>query len=689
MKTTISKSRFSLFHIALSKLNMTVLFAIIIFINICQIMGIGYPALTVLCMVAILAVFSVITLFCKKKRSIIAIVILSLFNVGAICIFSFVLCNRYLPYWADISSYNFSILFFILLSILIISLGLLLLLEFQEKLIDKSFDKKNILLFAGYLFLVIILNLNWQHAWPQYDNYTYINELNKINFLSLFKVDGLLICGHIADAYSIFYLLFKPLPFNFIDTAYFYNIVLMLFSLLFFDAILRKLIQNQKELFYILSTIMLGISPLMLGSIYIVCPEKILLLGFLLYLQGYLCDKRFNQLLGAFLICTSKETGIVLVAICTMIELCINITTFIKGKDEHTLINNALYYIFLFCLGIIWVTRIMSYAWMSGSAINNERISNDGFNWNSFAVSFPQAVCVLKAIFLTNFTWIPALLLLLAAIKLSINFARKKTSRQYIKDLMRKYLIILTFVLFYVFSLCIYITGCRWRYYTPICVFIYLLGLVGLNYIFRDLKFKNIITCSCIGIVTILLFVQSYITIDPVMLRMFHTLNTGDSQIVALDQNCTWLYNQTCNTATEYNQQIHTFTKTLDKALAKIMNPDDSLCVLFSNEHKIAEQNGAITSIWGLGYEYVSPPRWTHWDYDNERRFLSEEETDRMHVYYINSGEDIRYYSDEYDLVYYIEMPWADSIIHDYQRAVLFDTVTHMGWELKIYKING
>lgn len=670
------------------ELDIIVLFFMIVFLSVLQLRGIDIFTIIILSITDfVLCIYDYSkTVKCKKiTRKIYLVVNLT----SVLCIF-YILANHYKHSWKNIGPDHLMIPFFFLFALFTVQGLLVFAIGIKSYVTDRILENtkcQRLLILGGYFLSVVVLNLGWMDSWPQYDNYTYANDLNKIYLSNVFQESGLLVCGHVSDLFALAFLILKILPLNFINILYLLNIILMFGNMLLFDGIIRKLFSKQTVFFYVIATLMFAVSPSVLGSIYIICPEKVLFWGFLLYLYGYLYRNKSVQFFAAYVICTAKETGIVVIALCTAIELVLKIILYIKNKERNSFAADMTYFLCVLGLGILCLLRILSTAWVGGTALGNERLSLDGYKWNSFALSLSQGICVFKATFLTNFTWIFLCLFLLGITKCIWDWKKGIIEKKQIKNFTDKYLIIIICCITFFGLLCVYITGVRWRYYTPICIFLYLLGLFGLDYFLKNFKNGKIISTVCVSFIGVLLFIQSYITIDPIMLKVFNTLDTGNAKIAVMEQNCSWLYDKTCSVATEYNQQIHSFTKSLDKALNRVLAENQFACVLFSDEHKIADNNAAVTSIWGLGYEYASPPRWTHWDYDNEQRYLSEEEAGHIPVDYINLDTDLNRFFKEYEQVYYIEMPWGDSVIQNIDEAVYVDSVAYMGWELKIYQI--
>lgn len=666
-------------------------FLIIFFLGSCQIGGANIFSLLILCVVDLFIILYTIKEMLSKSNMYVYCIYFTL-----VSIFTFIMFLALKERYQFVYQSFLMQLFIFMFSFLLVQCFIIASVWFVKFLIlnrESIWNYKKIGLFLFYFIVVLLLTFGWKDSWPQYDNYTYANDINKIYFSDIFKAKGLLTCGHLSDFYILLFIFLRKIPIGYVNIFYLINILLMIADIFLFDAIIRKLFVKQNEIFYILAALMLGVSPAVLGSIYIISPEKVLLFGFLLYMYGYLYRKRPIQFLAAYIVCTSKETGILSIAVCTAVELLWYILTYMKKKKEKktvltsVFLVDTVYFLCVLGIGILCTLRIFIGAWYGGTTLQSEQISLDGYGWNTFALSIRQCIFVIKATFFTNFTWIFLLFCFLGLVKFFYHMVKKQIYVQQLKKSIYKYLLFCIAAVFFLVPLCIYVTGIRWRYYAPICALIYPLGLAGFLYFFENLKWNKFINSICVFFINVLLFIQCYFTIDPVMLNEFPTLDTGQTKIVAMSQNCDWMYDITCGVATEYNQQMHTFTQVLDKALARIISESETTCILFSDEHKSASNNSALTSIWGLGYEYLSPPRWSHWNYDKKSRYLSEEEQGKIPVEYINTSSDLSFCQNTYDSVYYIEMPWADSVVNHLENAQYYDSVYHMGWKLKIYKI--
>jgi hypothetical protein len=95
----------------------------------------------------------------------------------------------------------------------------------------------------------------------------------------------------------------------------------------------------------------------------------------------------------------------------------------------------------------------------------------------------------------------------------------------------------------------------------------------------------------------------------------------------------------------------------------------------------------------GFGYQYMDVPRYVTWSSRIQRRVLTSESSDAMNVYYYSqhNAEIIKNLYNEYEKVYFIQMPFMDT--SDIEELQLNPEqpdicVEHYGWRICAYALN-
>lgn len=543
-----------------------------------------------------------------------------------------------------------------------------------------------------FFFLSFIMNLECLNNWPRWDTYTYYFLIDNLSLNNLFLSgkEGMVVAGHISGVFALYNIICDTiLPVDLLNSMYVANFILQFIDAILFYNIIKRLVPDHERSFYLIATVACTMSPYIFGTSFVVNPEKLLMTSVLLFIYGILAKNNIISLVGAFIACNSKEIGVVIIAFmtagCLLKDICV------AKRNGNIKKLNLVYYICILAVGVLWITQFRSVNWA-------EEIKNDiqvtyplldGAPFNSFSFSILHIGDTLKGEFLTNFTWIFVALIFLGMIKYVLYLIHKRNVLRF-SDIINKPIFILTlgFIGGELITL-LFVTYHFYRYYTVNIAFVYLIGLIALDFLLRDYKLKEIFSKEIAGILAILLMIQCYTTIDIVSIYMLPQISTGTSTIVALPTHMQGFNDPGFTDAANYNRQIIYFDKAFDKALCSIV-PSNDTKILLSDEYFLKNGLGSLYSIWGFGYQYVLPPRYGKFDLQKGYRYLETTKENQIDPDYITAEFDMEDYAD-YNEIYYISMPWGDEtiskLINKYPKIQLFDIIYYKQWVLKIYKI--
>lgn len=561
----------------------------------------------------------------------------------------------------------------------------------EQHILNKEF----ICVFIIACMVSILFSVECMNTWCRWDSYNYYNAVYNLSIDNFFQngINGLAVCGHISTAFALYSMVIHRMTgLDLLNAMYFGNIILMIIDIILFYYIFKKLIPAKKFLFYILCALLCGFSPYVLGMIYDISPELLLLTGILLFICGNLYEQFTLCLIAVFVMCNTKEVGVVISALMVATSLVKSVFCYYREKK----LINVGYYLCSMVLGILWLIHYRQVNW---AAIMREKkdilLLLDGTPISDFHFSPLYIMDVLKGEFLTNFSWLFLLVFCLAVIKILVLLFHYHGVfwKKIICGLWNYWEIVAGFVGYQIVT-CLFVTYHLYRYYIPFIAFIYIIGVGLINYLIGEKRHQEKICNIVLCIIAILFFIQSHYTIDFVMLKEFGVFDTGNGKVAALDMHMIDYYDPGFTDAALYNRQIMYFDKAFDKSLS-LLNPDNDTAVLISNEFVAKKDLGSGYTIRGFGYKNRNPVRWIKFDTDKKRRYLEETPENELKLNFISEKTDVKtYYLEKNERVFYIEMPWEKLASHylkeEYKDSfVLYGTVKYRGWVLNVYQFIG
>lgn len=591
--------------------------------------------------------------------------------------------------------------YIIILGILIVIMaqGVQLFLTTHKWKLGKNSRTELIWLGITCFIFAFLLNIECFNTWPRWDTYNYLKSIRLLSARNIFLPveNGLKICGHTNIAYGLWVLMFRPVSGNTnLNALYFSNMVLVAIDLMLLYFIFKQLLSDENVLWNLFYAVITVCSPWILGHVADINAELFTMTAMLLLLYAVFSDNNMLSILAVFVLCNARETGAPIAAVIIFVQLLYAVFDYIMNKERKV---NWGYYILCFCMGFLWLLQYRMGNWSDRrqTSISFYWATLDGHELNRFGFSPIHMKDTLISALITNFNWIFSIILLLVLGFMFLQIIRKKKP---ISQLLskREYWIITTVLVVYIVEICVYITCHIYRYFIISSVLLCILGLCGVRYILQNVRSGLVFSHMLSIMIGILLLVQSYRSIDPITARIYPVIETGETVVVPLPQHTNieidpffadWAYS---------NRQIMYFDKALDRAYATIYDESavEDTQILCSDEYqgRIIEGNvhlGSLFSIWGFGYSKVNPPMWGEWDSEGRYRYLSFEPENIIDPEYVLSDSDLSKYVNEYEHVYYIEMPWGDTVIdalqNRYPSISYMQAIEYRGWVLNIYRI--
>lgn len=539
-----------------------------------------------------------------------------------------------------------------------------------------------IIVLCGILFF---LNLDSFGAWFRWDSYDYCYYLANTDYAGLGLLDNLRPANHAAYGISLLYLIvggiFGSVPFS----AAVLNLLVLLISTIAFWQIVVHCFPHWKPLSQIAVTAVFGFSPFLFGLSWAFSLENFIVLGILLFLWADFKGLSFLQTIAAFMICFSKETGVVVLAAIMAIRLSLRFLD--KTKRGLPLAER---FEFSLCVptisfGLVWFYDFISNSWISSNTLSIG--TTEAVNFNGFGFNLTYIKDRLLSLLFSNFTWLVLLLIVAGAI---VGRIRKHHTTSEARDLLVAQ--VLAALAAYLIPLLLFITYNHIRYAAPFALILLLLLPEALDRLFADSKLRTVTG----SVLTILMLVQCYLTIDPTMYLNMDALDKGNGTILSTRDHILRENPNATNcisVSTQYNREVLYFDYAFDKLLSEI-EYDDNTRLLFSNEYQKPTIGGFVASeyiLTGFGYPHMPHKRYMAWDAENQTRYLSEQAEDQIRIAYIWGPKAMKDALKSGKRCIYIQFPFYNQAQQDTLFENVFTTeIAHvdlMGWKLVAYEV--
>lgn len=335
-----------------------------------------------------------------------------------------------------------------------------------------------------------------------------------------FSLNNLGIAGHSCYGYSIFVFIGQLLLPDYGIGVRLVNLCMALFTIALFGRLLCKCFPMTEKWTRLFLTAAFAFSPFLLGIFGEVHTDFPVLCFFIWLVYFYVSGRQKLTLFTGFLLCFSKETGILYY--CAFFGSCF-LYRLVKNKNKSWL--KKLFDEFSICEWFLLIPADMflvcaatSKGW-TGSAINP--VVTEGVA-NTFSFSWDYILLKLDEIFLMNFAWLLIIPLALFVVALF----RKKISHIEVNV---EWFIGFSFtgIVFLVFN-CSYYTYTHYRYLMLYLPLFLLLVLYLLEKSTKNVWIKRSVSMIFAGA----FLLESFVTADPVTYLAFRNIDTGNGKIV-------------------------------------------------------------------------------------------------------------------------------------------------------------
>lgn len=550
---------------------------------------------------------------------------------------------------------------------------------------------------AAFLLIMVVhiaVNLRIFRFWPRWDSYAYLFDFYKLSADGIFHHDGMHVAQHLTNAYGLLAVGVQAiLGRDMRQVLVAINLGFVCAEFVLFFWLFRAYTPRTKPIVSFLFALAFALSPYMYGSTSSLCLENFMIMALALLLYADATDNDYLLLLGAFMLCNSKENGVVITCAVMIARILRGSLRYWKTRNENRGVLSYLKRIDIFSccsvalLGGLWFLEFKQGSWTQTNDAFMPTV--DGSTFNSVSLSRIYIGDKLKTLFMANFNWIFVIILVAAAIVYFVSYRKKGNC--ILEGIMRFIVPLAAAGAMVAFSL-VFVTYNHFRYWAPTLVPIYLLAYCAAIYLCRKQYLRIAIPVA----LSVLLCTQSYTTIDPVMLATFGHINTGKTVVVSTADNVIGRAEPTFLDACAYNHQIMYFDEAYDLVLEQIKYSNSDTAIVVSGSLSTATVGGTVDSLHmlsGFGYQYMDVPRYVTWSHRIQRRVLTSESWDAMNVYYYSqhNAEIIETLYNEYEKVYYIQMPFMDT--SDLEKLQLNPEqpeicVEHYGWRICAYALN-
>lgn len=438
--------------------------------------------------------------------------------------------------------------------------------------------------------LVIILSIETIDDWVKIDCYDYYSKIREIknwdftfSTFELFKL-----CGHHSYGYAIWAYIGECMwPINSYGVKV-VQIIMFLLSVMAISGIINSVcgeIPKLQHTFYVTLFIFI---PAFLGGIYEITTDFGMMCFYIWAIHFYIKKDDLLFLATMLLLIFTKEPAIILIfgfALGWCFKLLKDYQTN-KSKSELLQRRNILIFFGLLSIGSIFLMIFLTgRVWYAEYSPLSIKTTGENFMYQ-FAFNKSNIITKFKQLFLINFAWIESLLIII----LSVLYIKRRK-----KELEKKEYIFFpllgSYIMFVFFQLG-YVTYCNIRYIFPHYILFTIILCFMLETVIENRAIKLIIA----GVLSSLLLIQIFVTLDNVTLKLFKNINIGKDNIITMrtfiingyddsgrgilsDEEKYWSLNEMTQTAS-YNRQYSYFGEAFENFLKKIKYNEKDLLII-------------------------------------------------------------------------------------------------------------
>lgn len=456
---------------------------------------------------------------------------------------------------------------------------------------------------CGLIILTLLLMYDPDALQFKWDGLLYYRTCNELNIGS---ISSLAIYGHIAQTYGMLNGLATIITGNTAIAMLLVNCSMTVFSICAFYGILKLVIIGKREWVYVSFTAVYAWSPFLLGMVHYhnldyLCQCLFPIVLFFLYKKQWVYFS-----LASLLFCFTKEPAIIVYgAMCVGIVLLdwIADKEFSFGKRVQRLFTRKKYYLMVIP-GVLWLaTYCLLGPWSAGEG--------------GFAIDWNYIPEKLKVLYIFNFNWVFSILIILGLTGIVI--CRRWDDFKFI------FPILCGQIAFTGFS-CLFKTVNHPRYTDTNQVALYSMAIILLC------CYNKISSQVLSSIMTCLLLISSFVTIDPITRICFPSYNIGSTEMVTTMEQGIPL-----GDGMIYNRQMLGYERVINMALEEALL--DSKNVLFPTLENNPYFFDGMAEVGDIADEYYVERE--YWDIEKQKRApIMTEETEVFQVYHLTDRVD-------------------------------------------------
>lgn len=559
-------------------------------------------------------------------------------------------------------------------------------------------QKEDVLAVGCVLAVFVVLSLDTLDDWARWDSRCYViymQEARNFDF-TLQSVKELNLVGHLALGYSVPALLFCNLIGDVTLACRIWNLVQAGIAISCFYGILSIWMPGAKRLVKTAGTAAFALSPWLLGMVGDASLDYASFCFLVPFVYFSLKKERVPQLLFGYMLCFSKEPGMIL---CFSYAAGCFLQAFRKSGEKNwgRRIWKSLWQ--MDCM----IHAIPVLSWLGMYLVSTRWGAGDSFHY--FGIVSSYMIPKLRAILFLNFNWLFWLVIVLGAVWAAVRRIRRgkrsvqqgvesRECRNHPADRRRNRQqageetaslvpAAVSMLGFLVFQL-IFVTYNHPRYLQPLFFFLILFAVLILD---RMLT-KNSIKTWILGIAAVLLGIQSFVSVDPVAEHFsgFVRIDTGNGYVLSTN----WIAPpDNYGDPIVYNRQCSYLDEALRKALGQMELGEETVIFLPSPYQGLDSYGYAQEYIfYNLLGDYHYSGSDMYWDGD-EQLLTSDQAEGRIPVRFVLMNSENRESITEKNVVYYLSFPWIED---DEALLSAFDveteeTVTYRSCRIVVRKL--
>jgi len=416
------------------------------------------------------------------------------------------------------------------------------------KELKKFIQNNGGVIFVLLLFLIFSVYLGGTpYRW---DSRLYYETCQNLN---MFSISNLAIYGHIAQSFGVMMKIGTVLLGSTELAAYAGNVILAMLSIFAFYNLLRYLFPNGQMMEILLAVSIYAFSPYVLGLVNYLSLDYYCACVFPIMVYVTISEKWIYHILCGAFFCFTKEPAIVIYCVFCFIWLIYQEIGFWK-KDKNfsfkRIITTSKYW-YMGVIILMWLTTyVLLGPWSAGEG--------------GFVLDFSYILDKLKVMYVFNFAWLFSIFCFFSIV---VMLKRKE------KKLCLCFgVIVIPLLAFTVFS-CMFKTVMHYRYNAIVC---YSISIMTVTFIL-NIK-RRVIKQGILFLLTILVFLSSYMTMDPISKVLFQNVNTGSGYMLSTSSE------GVLGDATIYNKQALWSENLLNNIVEDCVDNGDVIVIYTENE---------------------------------------------------------------------------------------------------------